>query len=65
MVRRIAMIEDSSIAPEVVSRVKQKAAGKRSVLVLLDSNHTHGHVLAECRDALEPFFDHAHGASEW
>lgn len=47
MVRRIAMIEGSSIAPEVISQVMAKATGKRSVLVLLDSNHTHDHVLAE------------------
>jgi cephalosporin hydroxylase len=47
MVRRIAMIEGSSVAPEVVSQIKARAAGKRSVLVLLDSNHTHDHVLAE------------------
>jgi cephalosporin hydroxylase len=47
MMRRISMIEGSSIAPEVISRVESKAAGKRSVLILLDSNHTHDHVLAE------------------
>jgi cephalosporin hydroxylase len=47
MARRIAMIEGSSLAPEVISQVKAKAAGKRSVLVMLDSNHTHDHVLGE------------------
>ena len=47
MIRRIAMIEGSSVAPEVIAQVKAKAADKRSVLVLLDSNHTHDHVLAE------------------
>jgi cephalosporin hydroxylase len=47
MARRIAMIEGSSVAPEVVSEVRSRAAGKRSVLVILDSNHTHDHVLAE------------------
>jgi cephalosporin hydroxylase len=47
MARRISTIEGSSVAPEVVSAVKAKAAGKGSVLVLLDSNHTHDHVLAE------------------
>lgn len=49
MARRISTIEGSSVAPEVVSAVKAKAAGKRSVLVLLDSNHTHDHVLAELK----------------
>lgn len=47
MARRISMIEGSSVAPDVISAVKAKAAGKRSVLVMLDSNHTHDHVLAE------------------
>jgi cephalosporin hydroxylase len=47
MARRISMIEGSSVAPDVVAKVREKAAGKNSVLVLLDSNHTHDHVLAE------------------
>jgi cephalosporin hydroxylase len=47
MARRIAMIQGSSVAPEVISQVKEKAAGRTSVLVMLDSNHTHDHVLAE------------------
>jgi cephalosporin hydroxylase len=46
MFRRISMIEGSSIAPEVTAQVRAAAAGKR-VLVCLDSNHTHSHVLAE------------------
>nr|WP_246785402.1 cephalosporin hydroxylase family protein [Bradyrhizobium sp. cir1] len=47
MARRISMIEGSSVAPEVIAAVRAKAAGKRSVLVMLDSNHTHDHVIAE------------------
>lgn len=47
MFRRISMIEGSSIAPEIIEQVKAKAAGKQRVLVALDSNHTHDHVLAE------------------
>lgn len=47
MFRRISMIQGSSIAPEVIEQVKAKAAGKQRVLVCLDSNHTHDHVLAE------------------
>ncbi len=47
MFRRITMIEGSSVAPEVVASVRAMAAGKKSVLVCLDSNHTHEHVLAE------------------
>ena len=46
MKSRIEMIEGSSINADVVRRVHEHAAGKR-VLVLLDSNHTHDHVLAE------------------
>jgi cephalosporin hydroxylase len=47
MSRRIDMIQGSSIGAEVVAQVHAKAAGKRRVLVFLDSNHTHDHVLAE------------------
>lgn len=49
MARRIRLIEGSSTAPEVVAQVAELAKGRRSVLVLLDSNHTHEHVLAELR----------------
>ena len=45
--RRISMIEGSSTAPEVIAQVHKKARGKERVLVCLDSNHTHDHVLAE------------------
>ncbi len=44
---RITMIEGSSIAPEVVARVGELAAGRKRVMVCLDSNHSHAHVLAE------------------
>lgn len=44
---RIEMIEGSSVAPEVVAQVRRFARDYRSVLVCLDSNHTHAHVLAE------------------
>lgn len=54
MRKRISMIEGSSIAPEVIQRVKNKAEGKQKVLVCLDSNHTHDHVLAEL-EAYAPF----------
>ena len=47
MARRISMIEGSSVAAEVVAQVHALAAGKASVLVCLDSNHTHQHVLSE------------------
>lgn len=47
MSRRIAMIQGSSIAPEVIAEVNSHTAGRQRVLVCLDSNHTHDHVLAE------------------
>ena len=47
MCKRITMIQGSSIAPEIIEQVRSSARGKRRVLVCLDSNHTHAHVLAE------------------
>jgi cephalosporin hydroxylase len=45
--KRIRMIQGSSVAPEVVEQVRARAEGRRRVMVCLDSNHTHEHVLAE------------------
>lgn len=47
MAGRIDMIEGSSVAPDVIRQVKSAAAKYSRVLVCLDSNHTHDHVLAE------------------
>ncbi|MCB1876470.1 MAG: cephalosporin hydroxylase family protein [Chromatiales bacterium] len=47
MAGRIRMIQGSSIAPEVIEQVRDIAASYKRVLVCLDSNHTHNHVLAE------------------
>lgn len=47
MFKRITMIQGSSVAESVAQQVKKFAEGKRRVLVLLDSNHTHEHVLRE------------------
>ena len=44
---RIKLIEGSSIDTNTVEKVKQLAAEKTKILVFLDSNHTHEHVLAE------------------
>jgi cephalosporin hydroxylase len=46
MFRRISLLQGSSVDPAIVQQVAARAAGKR-VLVVLDSNHTHDHVLAE------------------
>jgi cephalosporin hydroxylase len=43
----ITLIEGSSTAPEVVSQVKASVKPADQVFVMLDSNHTKAHVLAE------------------
>jgi cephalosporin hydroxylase len=45
--RRISMIEGSSISTDVVLAASTKASKHNRVMVFLDSNHTHKHVLAE------------------
>lgn len=47
MSRRITMLEGSSVAPDIVAQVRAAAQDKQRVMVFLDSNHTHEHVLAE------------------
>ena len=47
LARRITMLQGSSVAPEIVAEVQRLAQGRKRVLVALDSNHTHAHVLAE------------------
>lgn len=47
MAHRIDMLQGSSIAPEIVAEVHDRAKEHKRVLVILDSNHTHEHVLAE------------------
>ncbi len=47
MAHRIDMIQGSAIAPDIIAQVHEIAKGYSRVLVSLDSNHTHDHVLAE------------------
>jgi cephalosporin hydroxylase len=47
MASRITMIEGSSIASGTIAKVREFASNYKCILVLLDSNHTHDHVLAE------------------
>jgi len=47
LAHRIIMIEGSSIAAETVAQVAKLAEGRSPIMVILDSNHTHDHVLAE------------------
>jgi cephalosporin hydroxylase len=54
MFRRITMIEGSSIALEVINKVRKHTRGKKRILVSLDSNHTHEHVLKEL-ESYSPF----------
>ena len=49
MYKHIEMIEGSSIDKEVISQVYDFAKNKTPVLVVLDSMHTHGHVLEEMK----------------
>ena len=49
MASRIEMIEGSSIAPEIVNQVTDIAGDYKNIIVCLDSNHTHEHVLAELK----------------
>jgi cephalosporin hydroxylase len=53
MASRIAMIQGSAVAPDVVQQVRDFAQGYQRVLVCLDSMHTHDHVLGEL-DAYAP-----------
>lgn len=47
MASRIQMIQGSSTEPEIIEQVHAVASNYSRVLVCLDSNHTHDHVLAE------------------
>ena len=47
--KKITMIEGSSIDEGVIARVREFVEAKERVLVCLDSNHTHEHVLVELR----------------
>jgi cephalosporin hydroxylase len=47
MRHRIDMIEGSSIDPIIAAETSRRAVGRAPVLVVLDSNHTHDHVLRE------------------
>lgn len=44
---RITMLQGSSVASDMVSQVHSFATSYKRIMVLLDSNHTHKHVLAE------------------
>jgi len=54
LAHKIDMIQGSSIAPEIIAQVHEHAKGYERILICLDSNHTHEHVLAEL-EAYAPF----------
>jgi len=45
--KRITMIEGSSISKKTIDKIKKLVQEKNKILVILDSNHTHKHVLKE------------------
>jgi len=47
MSNRIDMVQGSSIDQDIIQQVKNYASDFGNILVILDSNHTHEHVLAE------------------
>ncbi|HCQ46961.1 MAG TPA: cephalosporin hydroxylase [Achromobacter sp.] len=47
LAKRIHLIEGSSIDAATIAQVRAHAEGKKNIMVCLDSNHTHDHVLAE------------------
>ena len=47
MYKRIKMIQGSSVSSGMKEKVQQHAEGKNTILVCLDSNHTHEHVMKE------------------
>jgi cephalosporin hydroxylase len=47
MMKRITMIEGSSTDPGIFEQVKAKCEGKKCVMVVLDSLHSHQHVYEE------------------
>lgn len=49
MFKKITMLEGSSVSNEIIEKVSKIAQGKKKIMVLLDSNHTHDHVLKELK----------------
>lgn len=47
--KRISMIQGSSIDQSIVDQVKAKIKPGQTVMLMLDSNHTHAHVLDELK----------------
>jgi cephalosporin hydroxylase len=49
MFKRMTLLEGSSLSEEIVDKVGAMAKDKKTIMVSLDSNHTHDHVLEELK----------------
>ncbi|UTW61762.1 cephalosporin hydroxylase family protein [bacterium SCSIO 12741] len=49
MFKRIHLIEGGATDPDIIEQVRKMAEGKKKVMVVLDSNHTHQHVYDELK----------------
>jgi cephalosporin hydroxylase len=49
LAKRIRLIEGGSVAEETLARVRAEISPASTVMVILDSDHSRAHVLAECR----------------
>ena len=47
MAKRITLIQGSSVSPAVIEEVNELARHRKTIMVILDSNHTHEHVAKE------------------
>lgn len=48
--KRITIFEGSSVDKKILSKVKTFVSNKKKIMVFLDSNHTHEHVLEELKN---------------
>lgn len=77
--QHVTMYQGDSVDPDIIEKVRRHCEGKSSVMVVLDSSHTHEHVLAELEaysgfvsvdsylllpDTLIEFFPEGHYAAE-
>ena len=49
MIKRIKMVEGSSVSQDIFKQVEEEAKRHKTIMVCLDSNHTHDHVLQELK----------------
>jgi cephalosporin hydroxylase len=49
MFKRITMIKGSSVDKKIVNQIKKFVKDKKKIMIVLDSNHTHKHVLSELK----------------